>query len=159
MQRFIVLDLDNCIADDEWRLPSIRWDEADVMKRFDTYHKQAGNDHLANSHLFISREHPVLIVTGRPIRDWALTVRWLQWHRVPYIGLYMRPNEDGGLTAPELKRRLLYRAFEAFSIGSDHIVCAYDDRRDVIEMYHAEGVHAEQVYIHERPEVHHVISR
>lgn len=150
-ERFVILDLDNCISDDEWRLPAILWHHEDFAKRFHIYHQHAGNDKLGNGHLF-SAQPPIIIITGRPIMYWKLTVRWLQQHRVPYFGLYMRPNGGEGLSAPELKCHLLHRFLYSSGATPGDIVCAYDDRKDVVEMYWKEGVTAERAYINERDE-------
>lgn len=148
-ERFVILDLDNCISDDEWRLPEIKWHHDDFVERFHNYHQYAGSDDLGNAHLF-SAQPPVIIITGRPIAYWKLTVRWLQHHRVPYVALMMRPNDDYHTDAPALKLLLLHRAFRMLSIKPEDIACAYDDRLDVVSMYRGCGVTAQQAYINER---------
>ena len=35
---FIILDLDNCIADDQWRISRINWQHKDPMRRYHDYH-------------------------------------------------------------------------------------------------------------------------
>lgn len=148
-ERYVILDLDNCIADDEWRLPAIEWEHTDFFQRFHEYHLHAAKDRLCNSHLF-SASPPLVIITGRPFAYWKLTVRWLQRHLIPYVGLYMRPNNGCHLPAPDVKRYLLHRFFASAHVTADHIVCAYDDRADVVAMYREEGVTAQRVFITER---------
>lgn len=147
--KFLILDLDNCISDDEWRVPMINWEHQDLFQRFHTYHIHAFGDRAENTHLF-SAEPPVVIMTGRPFAYWRITTRWLQHNHIPYVALFMRPDGDCHVPAPEVKRQQLYRMYGSMWAGPADIVCAYDDRQDIVAMYRAEGLNAERVYITER---------
>ena len=148
-ERYVILDLDNCISDDEWRVPAIEWEQTDFVKRFHEYHLHAAHDRIGNSHLFAGSP-PIIIITGRPFAYWKLTVRWLHRHLVPYVGLYMRPYGGEGTSAPDLKRYLLHRFFHSTGATPDDIICAYDDRADIVDMYREEGLNAAQAFINER---------
>jgi len=145
----IILDLDNTISNDGWRLPLIKWQEKCKTKRFMTYHLGCKYDAPGNEHLWQTNDSDIVIFTARPKYCSALTVRWLKQHglhdRVQAV--YFRPN-DSTLPSPALKMFFLQSLLMAHGMQPNDIACAYDDRADVVEMYKLAGVRAEQVQIH-----------
>lgn len=143
----IILDLDNCISDDGWRIPHIRWD-ARGQERYHDYHLLAPFDELGNAHLFANRAPAsVAILTARPLSFRAATVEWLKRKRVPYTVLLMRPNADTR-HGPAVKRDQLQWLFDYYEVTPESVECAYDDREDICAMYRAAGVRAVQISIH-----------
>ena len=140
----VIVDLDNCISDDQWRHPLIRWDVENKFLRYHGYHMAIPGDPAANLHI-VHTERPseIAIVTSRPVAYRWLTTMWLEYHKIEYGLLVMRERGDEGLPSPEIKRKALGK------IRQKHLVTrAYDDRPDVIAMYKAEGIAAEHLFIH-----------
>lgn len=146
----IICDVDNVLADDAWRLPYIRYDIDDLFTRYDYYHKLSLYDTAHNQHLVAVKEDVILLTSMpciyRPIRE-----RWLRLHGIGYRYLLMRPY-DNHEHAVDCKRGLLEKLFEIWP-RPYMVSAAYDDRPDVVEMYHEHfGFFAQQVYITEQPD-------
>lgn len=138
---YIILDLDNCISDDAWRVRRIRWDEEDLTERYHHYHTGCGLDRAQNLHL--ARGHAVIISTGRPEYVAQVTARWLKLHSIEPIALLMRGDGDNRPTITIKEEH--YRHTIGMSLGQLHYV--YDDNPNIIDMYKRLGVNAQQVYI------------
>lgn len=146
MSSHIIVDLDNCIADDAWRIPMIRWNETDLMERYHVYHTAAAFDSLANVDIISQMATPI-IFTARPEKYRPITEQWLARNSVPYAHLVMRPDDDH-TPSTELKRRMLQSLPESTGIPWQWIVAAYDDRPDVVEMYRRHYIDAHVRAIH-----------
>jgi len=144
---FIILDLDNTIANDEWRIKAIDWDCESMFDRYHNYHLLSAFDRPGNLCLFKNSKHDIVIFTARPIHYQAATVEWLVRNGVKVKHLFMRGNDDHQHSVA-LKEGQLKRLIAFHGIAKNSIACAYDDRPDVIEMYRRNGVAAEQVSIH-----------
>ncbi|USN16396.1 polynucleotide kinase [Luteibacter phage vB_LflM-Pluto] len=146
--KFAVFDIDGCLADDEWRLVHvIEHDDAD--QRFEAYHSHGHLDGpltLGKAHydrIIASGAIPVFI-TARPAKWRAHTAAWLvQTLGVDFDSgatLFMRPDGDH-LNTVQAKQRALRRFIHEFGIvfqQMPNIIGAYDDREDIVEMYHKE---------------------
>ena len=144
----IILDLDNCIADDKWRIPLINYDAPSDFVRFHAYHMASAGDPIANYHLVEQAgEQHIAIITSRPVNYRWLTVEWLARHRIQYDFLFMREKLSEGFSSPEVKRKAVRTLVTAF--GVEAITMAYDDRPDVIAMYREEGIPATHLYINQ----------
>lgn len=146
----IILDLDNCIANDEWRIPFIDWSAEDPMSRYHDYHSLAAFDKVGNTHLFeeLSVENRLVICTARPVLYRAATEHWLDTNGVGYDIIMMRDNNDHRHSL-QLKQSQLDKLINQFGVHKDDIICAYDDRQDVIDMYLANGIPAERAWLHD----------
>lgn len=138
----VLVDLDNCISDDRWRVPLINHDAANDFLKFHPYHMAIPGDAPGNLHIL---QGEVVLITSRPIKYQWLTASWLQYHKIRYQWLLMRQESDAGLTSPEVKRKALHALLK--STPKRHITMAYDDRPDVIAMYESEGIPATHMYI------------
>lgn len=145
-KRFIILDLDNCIANDAWRIPLIRWDKTDLTERYDDYHAASYLDEPGNQHLYRGTGLQCAIFTARSDIYMDQTAEWLTVNGVPWRYLIMRKEGDR-LPSPELKSMQLDSFLETHH--KFEIEMAYDDRPDVIAMYKRRGVKAERRWIHE----------
>ena len=147
--KFVLLDLDNTISNDGWRLDRIEWGEPDMFKRYHNYHSLSSFDALANPHIVNVAGTTQFILTSRPKHYEAATREWLRRNGVEFSILMMRP--EGNLqSSVELKSSFLTVALELFGVhGNDTI--AYDDREDVIAMYRKNGLRAELVRAHDKP--------
>lgn len=148
MKPHIIIDLDNCIANDAWRIPKINWQKSNPMERYHDYHSLSGFDQPGNLDIF--KEHPgaiVIVFTARPVLYHAVTEEWLKRHRIPFEYIVMRNNQDNRHSL-ELKQTMLNWLPEMYNIQLDWIVGAYDDRPDVVDMYKSHGIPAHRREIH-----------
>lgn len=149
MTKFIIVDLDNCIADDAWRIPKINWSKPTPIARYHDYHSLSGFDAIGNLRIF--DEHAdcgLIIFTARPELYRALTHEWLTRRGVPYERLFMRGNEDHR-DSIELKRTMVLNLPEFYyGIALEDIAAAYDDRQDVVDMYRSYKITAHRLEIH-----------
>lgn len=144
----IILDLDNCIADDSWRIPYINWQAEDPINRYHDYHSLSGFDIAHNHDLYIGNKNDIVIFTARPIMYRALTEEWLKRHGIGHALLMMRDMEDHR-PSTELKFQQLMALFNNTDLKAGDIVGAYDDRPDVVEMYQKFGIPAEVRFVHD----------
>ena len=143
----IIVDLDNCISDDKWRIPLIHHDAANDFLKYHAYHMAIPGDPLANVEILKGYlNNQIIISTSRPITYKWLTLDWLDYHHIRYAQIYMRPKDDYTSTSVEIKRKALYLVRKQFPHHA--IEMAYDDRPDVIAMYQAEGIPATHKYVH-----------
>jgi hypothetical protein len=144
---YVILDLDNCIADDGWRIPRIRWDRKDPMERYHEYHSLAGFDTVANTDLFEFGDPAVIILTARPVLYRSITEEWLRRNRISYHHLIMRNNHDHR-SSLDLKRHMLHWLPDMYGVPWKSIVAAYDDRDDIVEMYRKHHIDAHVRFAH-----------
>lgn len=148
MTPHIIVDLDNCIANDSWRIPKINWQKANPMDRYHDYHSLSAWDELGNTDIF--EAHPgarIIVFTARPVLYAAITQEWLKRRGVNYDHLVMRNNNDHRPSI-DLKRTMLSWLPQIYGVGLDEIVAAYDDRQDVVDMYRSHGITAHRREIH-----------
>lgn len=134
-----ILDLDNCIADDAWRIPHINWQKTDPLERYHEYHSLSGFDELRNEALLATHEE-IIVLTARPVHYSAVTHEWLRRKGVNPKFVLMRNNADKR-SSVEVKSTQLDWLMEMYGLVSTaEITSAYDDRPDVIEMYARRGI-------------------
>lgn len=135
----IILDLDNCIADDLWRRHYIVGDEPDPDLKWHMYYVMSVYDNPPDLNFLpsIQRSGKIIIVTSRPERYRRHTSSWLDQHGLWAYDVYMREDYDYRPTT-ELKLMLARKAIEK------HGACvrAYDDRADVVSTYRKAGIPA-----------------
>ena len=141
----IILDLDNCIADDAWRIPRINWQKTGDA-RYHDYHMLCAFDAVGNKRLFAHENH-VLILTGRPVMVRATTAEWLRRVGVNYLHLVMRNDGDQSPSAA-LKRKQVLWLRDFYGVELSDVRIAYDDREDICAMYRDLGLRAQCVSIH-----------
>lgn len=150
MKRAAIIDLDNCISDDQWRLKYIEMHHEQPNDRYWEYHERCIGDVYLNRHIIdqLSETHCLLIFTSRPETVRFKTESWLNAARITYDLLYMRPIADHSPSV-ELKRQMLAR------LPADYQVeVAIDDRQDVLEMYRQQGISvAQRIFIYEPKEL------
>ena len=135
MSRYIIFDLDGCIADDRERQPLIDHSQPDP---WEAYHKGCANDPLINGHyitLAKAMEFIPAIFTSRPEIVRGETQQWLE--KVAGLDtklLFMRPNDDRAPSV-ELKERFLRKLEQAYSPAYLDVAFALDDRREILDMY------------------------
>jgi hypothetical protein len=164
--KFIIIDIDNCISDDKWRMAHVSHKIEDLDERYYTYNICCHNDQPCMENintlalLVQMGAHPVFI-TARPEMVRAETVDWLHKH-LPFsfdaiCDLMMRPVGDKR-TSPELKPALLQGWIECnFTdaengkinhFNKDWILCIFDDRQDVLDAHAANGYRVQHMAVH-----------
>lgn len=142
----IIVDLDNCVADDEHRIKHIQWQHTDPMRRYHDYHMLAAWDNVGNIDIALSDE-PRSIFTARPIMFRAMTEEWLRRKRIEYTALIMRNNDDHR-PSEQVKEGMLLMLLSHYGVNKADIRKAYDDRPEIIAMYERHGIRAELRRIH-----------
>lgn len=138
--KWVIFDLDGCLADDRWRRPLIDLAADDP---WGAYHAECHKDPFINSHLIcdLPAHFMPIIFTARPERFREQTERWLREvaKLIPWW-IFMR-RDDCRKTSPELKEDYLNSLFN-FGVKRCEIVCAFDDREDVLAVYKKHGIRA-----------------
>lgn len=143
----IIVDLDNCIADDAHRIKHIQWQHTDLMLRYHDYHTLAALDNLGNIDIALIDE-PRAIFTERPIMFRAMTEEWLRRKRVEYTVLMMRDDDDGR-SSEQIKEGMLHALLSNCGVKEGDIWKAYDCRPEIVAMYERNRVPAELRRIHD----------
>lgn len=136
----IIIDLDNCLADDRWRRHLLPPPGATEAHLWHPYHEGLINDPVHHQEFW---EEDAIVFTARPERYRFETRLWLNRHSLITPYLYMRPHGNVRHSV-DLKRWMLL----ALPRGIRTLVTvAYDDRMDVVTMYREEGIEAEYLSI------------
>lgn len=150
----VILDIDNTISDDGWRIRYIAWGHPSGDARYEEYHRRAGYDFAKHRHL-VREQHPdatPVFMTGRPNKFREYTARWLEKNYLvpgrPYH-LLMR-NDGDARSAVLIKEEMLLAWLPHYGVELRSILGAYDDRKDIINMYRRHGVPAEVLAIHNK---------
>lgn len=148
IEQYFIVDLDNCIADDSWRIPRINWQKSNPMDRYHDYHSLSAFDATGNMDIFAEHAQAECIVfTARPTAYAAVTREWLRRNGIVVKHLLMRNNNDHRHSL-DLKRTMLGWLEDAYEVPLNRVVAAYDDRADVVEMYRSKGIPAFRREIH-----------
>lgn len=147
MSSYVILDLDNTIANDGWRIPYINWQWSNPVHRYHDYHSLAAFDELGNADLVWGHGHKILIFTARPVHYSAMTHAWLVRKGVMADHVIMR-NTGDRRNSVELKSTML-DWLHHYDVDLRDIAGAYDDREDVVAMYRARGLNAEVRSLHD----------
>jgi len=148
---YIILSLDNTISDDSWRVPKIDSNKADPMARNNEYHLLSGFDVPGNEWLWQGNDYEVVVLTSRPKFYAPITLQWLKNIDIEPACLIMREDNDYS-PAPKLRHGQLQAFYERMGASSEDIVGAYDDCREVVEMYRAQGIRGDVIAIHNEHE-------
>lgn len=144
--KHIILDLDNTISNDGWRIPRIVWDETRSFPRYHTYQLLAGFDQIGNEELFRDTDRKIIVITARPAFYAPITLHWLDLHGVSVGTALFRANDDYRHSV-QVKHDLLFSLRGILPVET----CAYDDDFAAIDMYKRAGVKAKQVKLHNIP--------
>lgn len=132
-----ILDLDNCIVDDEWRIHWLR------DGNYDAYHRAACLDPPPTSDVVLP-ESKIVIITGRPDLYHKATINYMLRYGLGDAKLFMRPRGDSR-PSPAFKASVVMQHFNITDI-----VAAYDDREDIVAAYRSIGLPAEVLAINKR---------
>jgi len=146
---YAIFDLDNTISDDSWRIQHIDWSRDNPFERYHRYHLLAGFDAFGNQDLVrnLPEGTQIVVFTARPDFYAPITQEWLERNGVDYAAMLMRPTDDHTHSV-DLKRRQLRKFFAMMGTKPSDVLCAYDDRKDVVQMYRDHGVKGVLTSIH-----------
>lgn len=145
MNQYTIIDLDNCISDDGWRMPMINPAEPDIFKRYHPYHRLMARDYYKNQQ--VVPDNGILIFTARPNFYRSQTETWLRANKINVTHLIMR-NDDDHRSSVDVKRAMLLNLAH-YDISLQQITLAVDDHYPVIQMYREHKINAVNVFIHE----------
>lgn len=132
-----ILDLDNCISDDEHRRHLIN--ETGTNK-YNEYHKLCYKDKFVwdCEHKF---PRHYIILTSRPDKYIGLTTFWCE-NNLPkgLVDIYMRSSNDFRSSVDVKKDHI--KLIQFMARGSYAIDRVFDDREDVVNMYKELGFNA-----------------
>lgn len=152
-KKYIIVDLDNCIADDQWRIKFINWEEEDPDKRYHNYHAVSGQDIICNKHILLLDDPDVrlIVFTARPKKYFDTTVDWFSKNGVYDKVLFMLMRQEGDHRhSSTLKSHFLKETKDLIGeCWKETIIAAFDDREDVVKMYLDHGINAQVVKIHD----------
>ena len=80
----------------------------------------------------------IQILSGRSVSTWDATTKWLADNKVPFDVLNMRPLKD--FTPDDVLKQLWLD-----NIKKDNVLCTFDDRQKVVDMWRANGISCFQV--------------
>ena len=143
MRPIRILDIDNVLSDDEWRITLIHWDKSCPTERYHDYHLASAFDRAVNQRLLSEYSDRNILFTAMPERYRTLRAMWLNTNRLGYGQTLMRANDDHR-PSDLIKRDML---FSLFSQGYTHadVELACDDREDVLSMYMLHGISTTRV--------------
>lgn len=157
LKKWVIFDLDNCLADDEWRLKLIDWSQTDTDKRYADYHAHCGADKAGNLHLlaeYRNRSYGIVFMTARPCSVELQTRQWIENVLLldrQHYSLLMRNGGDRRSSVDVKAEQLDWLLDPNCHYGprcTNDILCAYDDRQDICDMYIARGIEAHCVALH-----------
>ena len=123
---YALWDLDNCLANDAWRIPFIDWREGLTPdQRYAEYHRCCGRDQPGNVSAFNAVRlfaEPVFF-TARPESVRATTVDWIERHLAVARPLVLMRRDGEHTPSAELKRAMVWRLRNNIGVG-DKIVAA-----------------------------------
>lgn len=136
----VIVDIDNTIADTNHRLKYL-YPTDGAKKDWPRFFAEAENDdpipHVLTMVDLLGRSgHYICLLTARPERERIGTERWLSKHGIAYDNLLMRLDNDfrkDSISKEEMFNRNLLEA-------KDQIVCAFEDRLHVAEMWRSLGI-------------------
>lgn len=147
-----IIDLDNCIANDQWRLNLIQHHHEVPNDRYWDYHDRCDLDDHPNPHVIFNltrRVDHLIVFTSRPEKVRLKTSQWLSRWGIPISHLMMRPD-DNMMPSVDIKKLMLNWLPAEYEVQY-----AIDDRNDILDMYRANGIRSvERVFIYE-PEIIH----
>ena len=152
--KYVIFDLDNCLADDRARIPLINWSEKHPDKRYAEYHRHVSNDPVGNYDTFVAAvwvEKPIFM-TARPHSVGRSNVRmqtllWIKDNLGVEDPILLMRNVGDHRPSVDLKRSQLSHLAD-WRVALTDITCAYDDREDIVAMYREHGIPAQVLAIH-----------
>jgi FMN phosphatase YigB (HAD superfamily) len=145
----VIFDLDGTLADITKRREMSTKDNGkidwDIFFEPNNIWFDLPNEPVITMAQLLSERHRIVIFSGRSKATKDETKRWLQKFNVPFDVLKMRPtsNEWKFMPDDELKQHWLDSLFK--DEKKQDILCVFDDRQKVVDMWRRNGVTCFQV--------------
>jgi len=156
---WVIFDLDGTLAniDKRRKLSQLPNNKLDWDKFFDPKNIELDEPNspvIKMAQLLASTGHKIAILSGRSKRTEEATQKWLSDNDIPYDILKMRPSDTAGSVRPthgkfvfmpddKLKQHWLDELWRGRDRKS--IVCVFDDRDKVVNMWRENGLTCMQV--------------
>lgn len=144
----VIFDLDGTLADIRARrtLATKEGGKIDWPKFFDPKNISLDKPNIPVIESFKAHQKAgskMIIFSGRSNATRAATQEWLEINGISYDKLLMRPGSGEGIFTPDdkLKEDWLDQEFE----DKNEILCVYDDRDKVVDMWRRNGITCFQV--------------
>ena len=138
----VIFDLDGTLVKLDHRLDYI----LNEPKQWDKFYEEIENDELLDDMYAIyetflyAPDVSIIIVTGRSDKYKQQTLDWLEKHGIMFDELYMRKEGDHRRDY-EVKKDIL----DILKQLKYDILCVFEDRDEVVQMYRENGVRCLQV--------------
>jgi FMN phosphatase YigB (HAD superfamily) len=137
----VIFDLDGTLADIAHRMPLVdggrkHWKELFLR----CVHDKPIGPLIEFCNVLYRTGYVIRILSGRSHMVHSQTVEWLRRHGVQYHSLTMRPEHD---YRPDHELKALW--LDALVAEQDDILCVFDDRASVVEMWRRRGLTCLQV--------------
>lgn len=143
MKNIVIFDLDGTLAliDDRRKISTKPNGKLDWDKFFDPKNISLDKPNIPvikMAQMLASTDHKVIIFSGRSKGTIHTTKSWLNKHKVPWSRLFMRPLKD--FTPDDILKQDWLN-----DIGKDNVLCTFDDRNKVVDMWRRNGLTCVQV--------------
>ena len=139
----VIFDLDGTLAliDDRRALASkangkIDWDVFFDPKNIDL--DQPNHAVIAMAQMLKAAGHRIIILSGRSKATKDATKDWLNQFDVPFDILKMRPTGKDFMFIPDDKLKQMW--LDSLFTNKDDILCVFDDRQKVVDMWRSNGL-------------------
>jgi len=138
-KRIVIFDLDGTLADIEHRRHLV----SDGRHEWDKFYEECNNDTPVEAVVRMAQVlrhffYRIVIFSGRSEVVRGKTEYWLHRNEVEYDELRMRPDKDY-TPDDQLKEAWLSE------INKEEILCVFDDRQKVVDMWRRNGIRCFQV--------------
>ena len=148
MDKKVIFDLDGTLAliDDRRKISKkpdgkMDWDVFFDPKNIDL--DQPNHAVIAMAQMLDAAGHMIVILSGRSKATKDATKAWWKKHNVPFDVLKMRPTSKDFMFMPDDKLKQMWLD-QLFNDKND-IVCVFDDRQKVVDMWRDNGLTCMQV--------------
>jgi len=143
MKKIVIFDLDGTLAliDDRRKISTKPNGKLDWDKFFDPKNINLDKPNIPvikMAQSLASTDHQIVIFSGRSDVTIQTTKSWLNKHKVPFHIIKMRPVKD--FTPDDVLKQNWLNA-----IGKDNVLCTFDDRNKVADMWRQNGIDCFQV--------------
>lgn len=140
--KIVLCDIDNCIADDGHRIRLIQDHPSGILwAKYHLYHMACLGDKADFIPEMSDRRFDVYYISGMPEAYRPVRMRWFfqNGKRPDKKRLHLRRDQDTGVPAVEIKRRILIDLLTR-EFNPEDVVACYDDRREIVQMYNDMGL-------------------
>ena len=148
--KWVIFDLDGTLADIEDRRKKSKKDNGkiDWDKFFDPVNiwlDQPNHPVIKMAQVLSDTGHKIAIFSGRSKATKSVTKDWLKTNQVPFDVIKMRPTSHPWKFMPDDKLKQIWLDDLFPKKDKDKIVCIFDDRSKVVDMWRDNGLTCMQV--------------